>query len=954
MPIPNEIDQIRETVAAWARNRELYPGWLIAPRETREVVWHYTSNWIRTVLDRLKEIEYEEQLEWCFELNWRLEVALVPLLPPLSDRIWELILAANPFADVASLPGGLAPEPRTEFKDLAKGRVRWVALAFAMLRFFREAGREDDFEVFGSRLEQLVRNVPDHVCRLAYERCLWALGRLDHVRAGALAKSTAVDDGDPFWLIRFAAVLSELDELEAAEKFADEGLCRIRSRIDLSGSDLAMPSREGWAMLLARGLKQSRLWGPFRSFDAVNAELRLFDGRWKQLDRLKCNPGPELEDLRLRLRHLPAPRPAESHSIGFDHAEMRRTTHFGDTILPERLLVALEANRLIEVAGYPPLCGSIQMSQDLLKTVVRHLGGQELSLVLPLILRAGDTSENDRFSRHEVAALDAEEARRLFALLYSAVANLFPIYERRDQRESIWSWKLHSFATAIDVLSRLTVRGSDDEIDQSLSLALRMLRLSVLRTDTNVSSHTGKLLARSVEAASPNLIAARAIDLMNLPLWPEANRPEVWFILSPGQLLEQRRVDLSRLVGNEQWHEAVEALLRAAERGRGIDRSDALLRLLVIYRNKGLTHDEANAFGQAFWRKDDSNGWQPPAYFEPNAMLVVPETEPGQGRLNFKRWCLEQPLPLFHASPPAIGTATPIVVNVDRDILLRTLLGVSREPDPAGNPIAVEWSGNEAEQLFDKFWSWWEAEGTETARLLEAGLVKDQVFARLYSGLKMIGYIVAPYAGHIYNFAPRVAGLIEKLDALKFPTVGPLPLLAGAIGLDGDQVEGRLRQALVSTDKRKVDAALDGVFEWAKWEKARKLGEIPVDFVSELANIIASRRRPGLRVALRVSRFIARRRPELIRGRIITLLHTGLDYLSTETQYERYPGDQMMRTIAYLEVPEFREEAAALAVALQYVTGFQNDPIITRWVDQARSDPLPELRRLTNEEEASA
>ena len=86
----------------------------------------------------------------------------------------------------------------------------------------------------------------------------------------------------------------------AAEKFADEGLGRIRSGIDPSGNDLWMLSREGWAMLLASGLKQARLSGPGKPLDAINAELGLFDGRWKQLDRLKCNPGPELDDLRLR------------------------------------------------------------------------------------------------------------------------------------------------------------------------------------------------------------------------------------------------------------------------------------------------------------------------------------------------------------------------------------------------------------------------------------------------------------------------------------------------------------------------------------------------------------------------------------------------------------------------------------------------------------------------------
>jgi hypothetical protein len=182
--------------------------------------------------------------------------------------------------------------------------------------------------------------------------------------------------------------------------------------------------------------------------------------------------------------------------------------------------------------------------------------------------------------------------------------------------------------------------------------------------------------------------------------------------------------------------------------------------------------------------------------------------------------------------------------------------------------------------------------------------------------------------------------------------VGALPLLAAVIGLGRDQVESRLRQALVSTDEQAVDAALDGIFEWAKWEKARRLGDIPQDLLSELANIIASRRRPGLLVAMRVAKFIARRRPELITGRTIMLLRIGLDYLSVETRYEPYPDEPAARSITYPEVPQFREEAAALAIALQNVAELRDDPVVQAWVEQARNDPLPELRRLADEEEA--
>jgi hypothetical protein len=84
------------------------------------------------------------------------------------------------------------------------------------------------------------------------------------------------------------------------------------------------------------------------------------------------------------------------------------------------------------------------------------------------------------------------------------------------------------------------------------------------------------------------------------------------------------------------------------------------------------------------------------------------------------------------------------------------------------------------------------------------------------------------------------------------------------------------------------------------------------------------------------------------------LLRIGLDYLSVETRYELYPDEPAARSITYPEVPQFREEAAALAIALQNVAELRDDPVIHSWVKHARNDPLPEVRRLADEQEVPA
>jgi hypothetical protein len=114
------LDELRKTVEVWRHNRQIYPGWLIAPRSARFHLWRNTEVWISVVLELLPTLEPIERVEVLEELNWRLETCLVPLKAELVPAICEALSAIESLSLEGRSDQGL--------------RGRWVRLAVALLR----------------------------------------------------------------------------------------------------------------------------------------------------------------------------------------------------------------------------------------------------------------------------------------------------------------------------------------------------------------------------------------------------------------------------------------------------------------------------------------------------------------------------------------------------------------------------------------------------------------------------------------------------------------------------------------------------------------------------------------------------------------------------------------------------------------------------------------------------
>jgi hypothetical protein len=252
--------------------------------------------------------------------------------------------------------------------------------------------------------------------------------------------------------------------------------------------------------------------------------------------------------------------------------------------------------------------------------------------------------------------------------------------------------------------------------------------------------------------------------------------------------------------------------------------------------------------------------------------------------------------------------------------------------------------------IFEKIWSWWEAEGASILTEREMPFIRGQIEERFFLILKIIGYVALPHKDRINNFEGRLRSLMDAIDSAGLPTLFILPLLLLISGKTPEYVPGQLRQGLVSTQEDTVRAALDGVHEWLISQLSLNLPPLPFDVLGEVGSLIAARRSPGLFHALHLATSVARVKPELVTGRFADALQVGLEYLFGETPYERYTQQPRQHTIDYFAVPRFREAAVALAVSLRNVADLKNTEIVTRWISAARTDPLPEIRRLVASE----
>ena len=907
-------DRIRNVVDIWAHNRGLYPGWLVFPsgEERFELSWR-TDDWEMPILNALHDFHPVDQLRAIRELVWRKEILLEPITIELEAAATE---ALHEIDCENHTIGGV----EAKRDDWAEVRETWIAVSFALLTDARHVCNLPLFEQRLEALEPFINDSPDIEHRIQHERCLWAVYSLDFVRLDDLLDEWTVENCDPAWMLRKAALLTEARHYEESASLVQGALNLLRQDPE-EGNSIASASREGWA--LASTLTMNNRQNIFRE--------------WSKLASLKCDAGAETDHIRRAMRRTDEQNEAPSFDVGVRQGTL---LHFSN-LSRSRLKAAYRAIRLLEVAGVPLVNNPerntfipTSMVSDLLTLAADELAATNPKLSIRLVLRVcrydGDKTLQRVLSRGHLARLTDDTAAELAQLCIGVIKHALPRLFMSSEPIGQIPW-VERMRVALEVLSRLALRLPPDMVNNALDLGLECYCTDRVAQHSLLGDPLGNLLERAWEALPKDHRASRAFDLLAAPIAGLDNFPAGANSPDPGHFIGAEDLPSGRNTSNERRYQDVVSFLLSGLLSSDDARKRATFRLTPLVISHSLTDKELSEIANALWSGSDPilHNLLGPSSPLDWVYLMFPEMEEGQAEQSFRlKWLTSAP----ENQDKGLDYTSDMLAQVGAAV--NGLRG-------RGRPFVLS---IEEEQYI----------ATHIEKLVEMFSSSSISFnLGIQSTIRHLGSLAAEI-----TMPEHVAqNLYRQLEFMLGTQSHPKGLLGGPvydirIGLGFALIPGLvkalperfeilslwLRTGLASEDDARVGGTMAALNAWLSASAASMLRPVSEDLIREVGAIIASDRRVALVDALICATLVFDRGSESHRNAISPLALQGLGHLAEKLQYVS-DGD------AGGDVHTLRLLCAQLATKMA-VHGFETDAAVAKWLDIGRSDPFPETRNV--------
>ncbi len=911
-----QLEATKEVVGVWSHNRKLYPGWLVFPSgQERFELTQDTNSWEPHILRALPQLAPPEQICSIRELMWRREILLEPITPELAEAAQKVLDAFDCERRVMHGNGEVGV-------DWPSVREAWRSIALMLVT---DARYDCDELLFERRLEALgpfCDDSPDVAHQVRQERCLWALYSSAFRRLNELLDEWQVDNSDPKWMFRKAALLTEMHRHNESSSLLQEALNSIKRDFALDQS-IANASRLGWA------LGSTLTWSNRRSVHR----------RWDELASQKCDAWNEIDHIARSLTGTDERKEAPSFDLGVSHT----TTVSWSSARHLRLISAYRALRLPEVAGLPPVnfdsdrggipigaaAGILTLAADELATYVPELA-------IRIILRIG-RDESDKtfrrvFSRTRIASLSDDATETLARICISVVDHALPRLRTPDETIGGIS-SVERLRVALEGLSRLILRVNPELVVEALALGLKCYRAKGVAEDHLLAGPLSNLLKRSWEALPRELRGAHVFDLLTAPILGLDGFSAVSECDDPGSLVTHG--DLPGDGTTEymaRCSEVIGLLMRALRSSNIATRNVATLRLLPVVVSGSVGDDDALEIASVLWRDSDpvlSNSSGPGAPFD-WVFMLLPEMSPGQAERSFRRkWLAPQPIGEDEQSGHAqrmLAQLGPAIATLEsRERLL---------------PLTDEESEFVAGQLVRFVESFFGSSVTISSRV-------NISYLNIVIGAITIP---RPIAAELFRVTETVLGIesIQRRDPMQ-SFVDPFydlriaigfALIPGLVRTLPDRIDTMvmwLSAGLASSEEVRVNNAMLATRTWALIPENVAPLRAPDSLIREVGAIIASRRKDALGEALLCAALIFERGIKSHQDAIATFVLHGLGYLVEEVEYTRDLDDDDLPTVRLLCV----QLASHMAKS-----GFGDNAVVVKWMVIGRNDPFPEVRNV--------
>ena len=905
------LEKVRRVIEAWGHNRRLYPGWLVFPSgQGRVELKRRSRSWEPHILKALPELGAVERLNAVREMLWIKGVLLEPMTPELEVAAQDVLEEI----DCETRTVQVSDETPEDWDNIGEA---WRTIAFALVT---DARFSCDQALFERRLESLrpfSNEAPEVSHFIRQEHCLWSLYALELDSLSELLDEWEVEDSDPVWMLRKAALLTEIQRYEDSGLLIQMALDSIRG--DSEGADrIQAASKEGWAIGSTLS-KNTRRW--------------VFS-RWDELASLKCHAGDEVNGIQRELEGTVRQKSGPSYDL-----VMSPTTDVqwsGEAYAS--VAAAYRAVRLPEFAGLPPVNPPDSdspiphsVTSQILKFAAGALVTANPELAMRLVLRVCTYEKDDTLqsvmSRTRVATLPDDILTRIADACINVINYSLPRVMTSDG-----AWvnieSVQRSRVAMEVLSRLVLRLAPERVNAVLDIGLECYRTVPRHIWLGLA--IGSLLRRTWEALPKDYRTSRVLDLMAAPIAGLQDFRADTSCPDPGDLITDDDFPRERLPSTEDQYREIFDLVSCGLRGGEIARSRAITRLLRLSLSEGLTEEEIATVADILWRNSDPVCDNPsgPGSALDWVYLILPQLEQGQAERSFRRkWLRSGP-----ESQDAVSTLTAdmfeqvgAAISGLRNHGCSFELSVQDEQEIATS----------IKEFVDEFCS-----GPVSFNLGVASQIGHLGMLALETT------IPEPIARELFR---RVEFLVESRSISPGSFDAPLrdvriaigyrllPGLIKAMPHNEELAVNLLRVGLASDDHSRVRNAMSALRDWVSASAEGNMPPVPSALFSDIEIIIASRRRVGLAEALWCATWIFDRGTQAYRDTISSMVLMGLRRLAQETQYGDYPLDE--------DIPTIRALCVQLASTMAKYD-FEEDPTIRSWVEIGRNDPFPEVRNM--------
>lgn len=679
---PSEGEDIQSLIKEWTTCRSKYPNWVILPQEQRDRLWLFTEDhsYNEVVFERLQPFE---ELDYIYELNWRLEKCLFPVWNNMVPYFQKILNRYNLFPKEITAKREINIDQYTAKVNWNHHKKQWIELSLSLLRFYRE----ENFEKEWVDTRDIITLLKQHLtqeqrAQFHYELILNSIFQMQHADAKNLLDEWPQNNASLFWEAKRAMLLTEFGRLKEAVDILEFVLTEIRKKLNLSPieEDYSWVSQESYVMFMLGMANKNIRRGNSDNNGQGTDKSEEFDERWNDLLQYKCDPWGELKHFETMLRQPYIPKKTISINYEFEIGRSTRTHSLGRT--SDDFINAYTFLRYLDELALPISLSAVNINSKTIDGVLERIITFSPKWGIAILNRhRNKDAVKVVFDRNYLKNRPINIINDYVKAYLNSFKTMLPECDSNDIAKA--------FTNKVPIiLSRLCTK-CNDELRIDIFSTYQMLCKQGIHLP-----EIDRLLKNLIDSSSKEILTQAVEILLDTPILNWDSYDAKYTFREPFELLSTIKINGNLKITSE----LLEILFQKANENTGI-RINAIKRLRFLYDNKQLNEGQIQRLFDIIWGKVDKNGFPQNTNYCHFVFLKWPQPDNINAEELFRKYIEANN---FHIQE--LQTTEGISMTEGEDRYATELLGGSQT---INNVDGVKWTNSELSSILTKCEQWW-------------------------------------------------------------------------------------------------------------------------------------------------------------------------------------------------------------------------------------------------------